>query len=253
MAISPGLAAYKLSYQISPILLTGGIAGSIPGAALPIISITESLSFVTGLLSGGSNIDLDSFFANYAPLPGSTLIDQKVATYPFGNQTVAANAVIAQPLAISMLMMIPVREAGGYATKALTMLALQTALAQHINMGGTFTVATPSYFYNSCLLVSMRDVANAQSKQAQNTYQLDFSQPLLTLTQAAQAQNSQMSKISNGVPTDGSSSGLGQAVGYPQSLAAPSLVPAASGAGAAGIAPPVIPVQTSPLGPITGS
>ena len=76
---------------------------------LPIISITEALNFTVGILSGGENIELDDFFANYQPIPGGTLIDQDIGEYPFANQSVAANAVIAKPLKIPMMMICPVR------------------------------------------------------------------------------------------------------------------------------------------------
>ncbi len=59
-----------------------------------------------------------------------------------------------------------------------------------------------------------------------------------------------MSKITAGLPTDGSLTGLGQTVNVPPSLAGLSVVPAASGAGAAGIAP-LTPVTSSPL-PVLG-
>lgn len=249
--MTPGLAAFRLSFQLSPIILTGGITSAVPGGMLPIISLTEALNFTTGLLSGGDNVDLDSFFANFQPLPGSTLIDQQIGKYSFANQQVAANAVIAEPLVISLRMIIPVRGEGAYAAKLATMLALRATLAQHNSMGGTYTVATPAGFYDNLVMRGLRDVSDPSSKQAQNAYQWDFEQPLLTQAQAAQAQNSAMSKISNGLPTDGSLSGINQTVGFPSSLATPSISPAASGPAGAGIAPPVIPVTVSPLAPLS--
>src|SRR5579859_6827529 len=99
--MTPGLAAYKLSFQLSPIIFVGGIAQNIPFQMLPIIAITEALNFTIGLLSGGDPIDLDNFFANYQPMPGSTLIDNQYGQYPFANQSVAANALITNPLRIS--------------------------------------------------------------------------------------------------------------------------------------------------------
>lgn len=232
MGISPGLAAYKLSFQLSPIVLTGGIAGFIPGGMLPIISLTEALNFTDGLLSGSNSAldDLDGFFATFHPMPGSTIIDQQIGQYPFANQAVAANAVIRQPLAISMRMICPARNEAGYAIKLATMLALQATLAQHNAQGGTYIVATPSYFYIDCVMTGMRDVSTAESKQAQNTWQLDFVKPLLTLADAQQAQNNLMSQISAGTPISGqpSWSGLAPTVGNPASLATPSIAPAAS-------------------------
>jgi hypothetical protein len=239
MTVSPGFAAFKMSFQASPIILTGGLAGAIPGGMLPIIAITEALNFTIGLLGGGTGLDnIDAFFAAFEPMPGGSLIRQKIGEYTFANQAVAANAVIADPLTISMLMKIPVRAPGGYAIKLATMTALQAALAQHNGSGGTYTVATPSYFYTNCVMTDLVDVSGADSHQAQHQWRFDFRQPLLTLQQAAQAQNSLMSQISAGTSITGQPawSGLAPTVGLPASLAASSLIPAASGAAAAGTA-----------------
>jgi hypothetical protein len=239
MGISPGLAAYKLSFQLSPIILTGGIATAIPGGALPIISITEAINFTEGLLSGGDNLDdLDGFFANFRPLPGSSIIDQQIGKYPLANAAIAANSVIAQPLAISMRMICPASAEGSYATKLATMLALQATLSQHNAQGGTYTIATPSFFFVNCVMTGMRDTSAADDKQAQNTWQLDFEKPLLTLADAQQAQNNLMSQITNGTAIDGvpSWSGLAPTVGNPASVAAPSIIPAASNPAGSGTA-----------------
>lgn len=236
MSISPGLAAYKLSFQLSPIILTGGIAQNVPGGMLPIISLTEALNFTLGLLSGGQDLDLDDFFANFDPLPGGRLIANQYGHYPFANQAVAANAGIAQPLTISLLMKIPVRQPGGYAAKLATMMTLKSTLDQHSQSGGTYTVATPAYFYTNCLLLDLVDVSTSETKQPQNAYRWDFERPLLTLAQAQQAQNSMMSKLSSGVQTDGALSGLSPTVGSPPSLATPSVAPAATGPAGAGVA-----------------
>lgn len=237
MSASAGQTAFKLAFQLSPIILTNGIASNIPGGMLPIISLTEALNFTDGLISGANPIDLDNFFANFEPLPGATLIDQEIGHYPFANQAVAANAVIAEPLKVSMRMTCPAREKLGYAVKLATMIALQTALAQHNGSGGTYTVATPSYFYTNCLMTGMRDVTEGESNQPQYVWELDFEQPLLTLQQAQQAQNSLISKITSGTSISGQPawSGLATTVGQPPSLAASSVIPAASGAGGAGV------------------
>lgn len=238
MSAAPGLVAFKLAYQLSPIVLTGGIAGFIPGGMLPIISLTESMNFVTGLLSGAADLGLDDYFANFEPMPGGKLINQDFGRYPFANQIVAANSTIKQPLVISMKMTCPIRGAGAYGTKLATLTALQAALDQHNSSGGTYTVATPGFFYTNCLLRDMTDISPgpAGDKQVQSIWQLNFEQPLLTQSQAAAAQNSMMQKVSSGLPTDGSLSGLSQTVGAPPSLATPSLAPAAQYSPAAAVA-----------------
>jgi hypothetical protein len=223
-----GLVAFKLANQISPIVLTGGIATSL-GGALPIVALTEGANFVTSLLSGGENIQLDGFFANYQPLPGATLVNNQVATYPFANQAVAANAIIAQPLSISMLMHCPAStSSGGYPLKLVTMMALQASLAQHNNLGGLYSIVTPSYIYTNCIMVRMTDVTGGESKQAQYAWQLDFVQPLVTTQAAQQAQNSLMQTLTNGTPPSGGQPSwtiAGLSVNNPTSLLTSSLTP----------------------------
>ena len=229
------MASFRLAYQLSPIIFTGqnsGITANIPGGVLPIIAITQALSFVEGLLSGGDDIDLDDFFANFVPLPGSKLASNAYGKYPFANQAVAANARIKNPFTISMRMICPARDEAGYALKLATMTALQAAVDLHVSLGGTFTVATPSYFYTNLLLLDLTDTSNSQSAQAQNTYQWDFEQPLLTLQDAIQAQNNLMGQISAGLPISGAPSWSGTAptVGSTSSLGSIGLIPSASNA-----------------------
>jgi hypothetical protein len=238
--VGPGFVAFKLAYQVSPILLTGGLAGQIPGGVLPIIAITEAASFFSGLLTGPDNIELDNFWATFRPMPGGTLIDNQIGTYPFANQAVAANAIIAQPLVLSMLMQCPARAGLGMITKLITVTALKLALDQHNQSGGTYTVVTPSYFYTNGILLNMRDVTPGDSvDQPQSHWQLDFAFPLLTLNAAQQLQNNLMAKLTNGSQVDGQPawSGTSPTVGAPNSLAAPSLIPVTSGLPSANTAP----------------
>lgn len=274
---SQGLNQFKRAFQITPIILTGGIAATIPGGGLPIISLTEAqhtrgitsaitsgnplaglqnlagqvisagISDIVGDLLGGGAGDLDDYFAQFQPLPGASLIDQDIGEYPFANQAVAANAVIAKPLMVSMMMLCPVRDAGGYEQKMSIMSALRAALAQHNNSGGTYTIATPSYYYVDCVMLGMRDASGGESRQPQIRWQIDFRQPLLTLQQAQQQQSALMSKISGGVPVQGdppSWSGGGPSLGFPGALATPSIIPAALNAAAAGVSGVVNAVST---------
>lgn len=223
--------AFRLAFEISPIILVDGIAGSIPGNMLPIVVFTEAANFTLGLLGGASVFNLDNFFAHFKPMPGATLISNDIGKYPFANQAVAANAVIAKPLNVSLQMICPARGSLGYAAKLATMIAVKATLQQHISLGGTFTVLTPSFIYTNCLLTNMRHLSDAESKQAQVIWGLDFEQPLLTEAQAALSFNSLISRITGGVKTDTAWSGLGQSVGFSPSLASPALIPAAQAAG----------------------
>jgi hypothetical protein len=210
-----------------------------PGNLLPLIALTQGIDFVLGILAGG-NVGTDDYFANFQPLAGSLLINQRVATYPSANQAIAANATIAEPLTVPMLMFVPASAAGGYLTKLAVMTALQATLAQHNASGGTYTVATPSYFYTNCLMTSLRDVTPAASKQAQIAYQFDFFVPLLTLQSIQNAQNSLMAKISGGLPLqgqDGAQFGSQAAVGSQGSGATPSISPPTAGSPASSATP----------------
>ena len=194
-AVPPGLsssykaylAQYDLAFQISPIILQGGIATGVQGGLLPITTLT-----------GGSTNDLDQAFARYLPLPGSTLISNAVGMYPFANQAVAANAIIVQPLTISLVMIAPVNQPGGYLSKFHAFSALQSSLAQHNSSGGMYIVATPAFMYNNLIMTAMTDITESEGKQQQIEWQLDFIQPILTLAGAQAALNSLMNRVAGG-------------------------------------------------------
>ena len=236
--MNTGITLARLGYEISPIILTGGIATSggigqalseIPvlGSVLnmvPIIVYTEAFNLIGELLTGG-DISLESFFAHFRPLPGATLIENAIGTYPFANQAVAANAMIAQPLKISMLMVCPMKGTFGVGIKQITMMNLQSVLAKHNALGGTYTIITPSYLYTNCVMTAMTDVSGAETQQAQWQWQLDFEQPLVSLAAAAGALSNLMDKITSGAniaPSPSLSGGAASATTMP---GAPSIAP----------------------------
>jgi hypothetical protein len=186
--------AVQLAFQISPILFTNGIAGNSFGM-LPVVSLLDS-----GWLS---LIDLDQAFAHFTVLPGGKLANYSVGMYPFANQTVAANAIIAEPTNLSVRMHIPVKGNNTYLFKLSQMTSIQAAIQQHANLGGTYTVATPAFIYQNLILTGLTDVTS-DGVTPQNTWQWDFVQPLVTLQQAQAAQSTLMSKLTAGLPTDGS-------------------------------------------------
>ncbi len=239
MSGSAGAAQYTLSFQLSPIILTGGIADSISGGMLPVISLTQSQQFPTGILGAGVDLSFSSYFCYFEPIQGTSLVDNDVGLYPFANQTVAANAIIAKPLVISLLMICPARDTMPYFERLQVLMALQSALAQHNSMGGLYTVLTPSYYYTSCIMVGMRDMTAGESKQAQTMWQLDFMQPLVTLEQAAQAQSALMSKLTDGSQIQGQPAWSGTApnAGYQNPMITPQLLPGGSGTAGTGVAP----------------
>jgi hypothetical protein len=232
---------YQLGFEISPIILVNGIASLIGGQMLPIVALTDALSFTFGLFSGANVTDLDDFFAHWKPLPGSTLISQQIGTYPFANQAVAANAVIAQPLQISMSMTCPAQNQTSYPLKLAIIEMLQGTLAQHNASGGTYTVATPAFIYTNCLLTKVTDISGGESKQVQYVYQFDFVQPLITTTQAQQVYGTLMNQIAGGLPTSASPtvSGIGSTINSNLAGSASSVFPVSSnliGSTASGVA-----------------
>ena len=200
--MNPISAAFTLSYEISPIILTNGLASFSP-LGLPLVAITEALSTAytpnpVQLISGqGITIPSQPFFT-WRPLPGSTLWKSDVAEFPFYTNRIAANSQLQQPLNISMLGHCPAGKDSPFGVKIATMIALQSVIKNHINAGGTFTVLTPSYIYTDCLLISMTDVSTGETNQAQVTWQLDFTQPLITFPSGLGALNDTMTALTDG-------------------------------------------------------
>ena len=197
------IAQYNLAFQVSPIVLQGGIAQNAQGGVLPIIALYGQLGIFN------SATDPSEFFAQYLPLPGSTLISQSVGMYPFANQYVAANATIQQPLTLSMLMIAPVNQPGGYVTKLATWTALQGSLQSHNAAGGTYSVATPNFIYSNLLMTNMQALPTPEGHQQMVEYQIDFIQPILTLAQATSAQQTTLAKITSGAQITGAPSWSG--------------------------------------------
>ncbi len=192
---------YRLAYEISPIVLRNGIANYIPGGFLPIVALTEIESAAINLLNGNFTLtNLDDYFAHWEPSTGTQIESWQVGQYPFANQTTAANAVIQQPLAISMIMKCPVKGKGGYAARLATMTALKFALDKHITSGGWFDIATPTWIYTGCLLLNASDITSGGTEQKQIQWRFDFTQPLITNAQAIQVANNTMKKVASGLP-----------------------------------------------------
>ncbi|MGC9237648.1 MAG: hypothetical protein ACP5GF_12250 [Thiomonas sp.] len=194
--------AYDLFFQVSPITLTGGIAGSVPGGMLPVVATLGGLGgLAQGLLSGvinGGGVGLQDFPWRFVPVPGATAVLQSAATYPFANRRVAANATVEQPKSFSLRMIWPVNQEAGMETKLALFSSLKSTLETHNNNGGTYSVALPSMLMTNCLLLALTDATPDQSKQKQIVWQWDFLQPLISQTQAAGALNGLMSILSGG-------------------------------------------------------
>jgi hypothetical protein len=157
---------------------------------------------VTLLQSGTSETDTNHFGAFY-PLPGGTLLELEPATYPLANQSVAANAVIFEPLTLSMMMLCPATNTTTWTEKQQIMGSLQQSLQRHAAKGGTYNVLTPALLYQNGILISLRDVSDGSTNQKQMKWQWDFFFPLLTLSDATAAQNNLMSQIGSGQQVNG--------------------------------------------------
>lgn len=193
---------YKLGFEISPVILCDGVAQSIPGGMLPIVALTQSASYVSGLLGGAIELtDMDKYFCHWKAAQGGTMIDYDIGRYPFANQAVAANALLSQPLRVPLLMDAPVNENTGAMTKLVSLSSLQMVLQAHANLGGTFIVATPSLIYNNCILRTVRDVTGSNEPLPQRQWLWEFEQPLISETSAEQAVNNYLNKIDNGDKT----------------------------------------------------
>lgn len=202
---STGETLFQLAYQISPIILHNGIASFVPKGYLPLAALTEagnySLDATFNFIFSGNTTNYQPFA--YKPLPGSTLLDFDIATYPFANLQMAANAVVQNPLKISILMTCPAQNGGGYILKQALLTGLQTALQNHVLMGGSFSIITPAYTYTDCLLTTMIDVTSPSDEKVQEVYQLNFIQPLLTQSAATSTLSTSLNRTKLGLPTTG--------------------------------------------------
>lgn len=233
-----GISQWRLTYEISPIALVDGIAASMGGKILPIISLIQAQDFNEGILQSSQPIDFNDFVGHFEPLPGGTLIDNQIGEYPFANQQIAANAIIAMPLRVSLLMIAPAPTQGGYFQKLAAFTSLQQSLYQHTLQGGTYIVATPSFVYDTMLLTGLRDVSANDTAQPQTRWQWDFVQPLLTLKQAQAAMNSLLSRTASGLQTFGATwSGAQNANASTNTTSA--LIPGSQGTNAASSGPAV--------------
>ena len=106
---------WKLSYQVSPIFLTGPPVSNVPNGMLPFLSIVDpgafpvssneayaysSTSGTAPQLYDLSSVSLnqgmlDNAFGAFNVLAGGSLIQQTVAKYPFANQPVTLQQVTA--------------------------------------------------------------------------------------------------------------------------------------------------------------
>lgn len=191
---------YKLAFETSPILLTGGIA-ELAGGVLPIIAISEGLNLgVNALIGNFEGLTQGEPFFSFKPSAGGTVIQNTVGTYPFLNQTTAANSIITEPLHFSLIAYCPVDSNKKPFDRLIKFETIMNALTYHNNNGGLYTVLTPSYIYRDCFLTSVVDLQSGadDNGQSQVTWRFDFLKPLIAEGKTQQVLSSFLNKANGG-------------------------------------------------------
>lgn len=198
-------ADFQLSYQVCPIVLVAGIAGT---GVLPISnllnpsagssSLSASSSGAIGGAAAATSPVTDAFtFGSFRVLPGGSLMDNDNAKYPLATMAVAANAIITNPLRLAVEMVTPASGDVSLSQRLSIFTSLKNVLDNHIAAGGYFNVATPAFIYTGCLLLNLVDSSDVpDGAQTQTRWVWNFEKPLITLEQAQAVVNNAMSKIS---------------------------------------------------------
>ena len=204
---SAGRQEFEFKYELCPILLKNGIAKNLMDKLMPIIQLTQQQGYPAGSVSGqlvkalvpGYPPTHTGYFAHFKTVPGYTLMFNSIGTYPFANASVAGNAIIQQPVNVSLLMYCPATSAYPASARASIIASLMSALNEHVRAGGLFVVYTPLFIYDNCVLVGIRDGSEGDNAAMQNALIFDFMRPqIMTNEEAAGAQNELMSKLSKG-------------------------------------------------------
>lgn len=197
---------FQLSYQVCPIVLVAGIAGTgvLPIATLlnPSANSSQLVTASTGNVGGGDVVTssgaTDAFtFGAFRVLPGGTLMDLENAKYPLATMAVAANAIITNPLHLAVEMITPASNTVSMSQRLSIFTSLKNVLDSHVAAGGYFNVATPAYIYTGCLLTGLVDSSDVpDGAQTQVRWVWNFERPLITLQEAQAVVNTGMGKIS---------------------------------------------------------
>ncbi len=202
---------WDMAFQITPIFFADGIASQVPGGLLPIATFTAPGVLYSFLTTGNYSLDA---FPKFVMIPGSNIVNFTVGNYPFANQQVAANAMIQQPRTVSMRLIAPVNQPGGYAIKLGFWEVLSEVITAHNNQGGSFLVLTPAKVYTGMLLTSISDITSGEGNQPQIEWQFDFIQPIISVQSAIAAMSNLTQKLTNGAKvTPGNLTGAASAVG----------------------------------------
>ena len=187
-----GRFAIETVYELSPILLKNGIASEREEKLMLIGELTQSLPPLPLTENNG-------FFAHWKTIGGGSLMQNSVAQYPLANQATAGNAIVQQPVNISMLMYCPATSLYNFALRRTFISGILSSLDLHVRLGGLFVVYTPFFTYDNCVLTGIRDASEGSVTELQNAMIFDFMRPMIMDEQEAQtAQNAFMSKITDG-------------------------------------------------------
>lgn len=192
---------FQLTYQTCPIVLVAGAAGT---GVMPITSIlnpfisSESLQVTSsGTVNSPNAVAANAVtFGAFRVLPGGSLMDNDNAKYPLATMAVAANAIITNPLRVSVEMVTPASADVPMSVRLSRFTTLKTTLDKHIAAGGYFNIATPAFIYTGCLLLNLVDASDVpDGAQTQTRWVWNFEKPLITLEQAEAVVSSGMAKI----------------------------------------------------------
>jgi hypothetical protein len=231
-------------------LKDGIVTQNVNGNMLPLLAILNADAFTAnfqGNSGSGGAWTLDDAFGIFQPAPGGSLIQQSVAEYPFANLNVAANAIVRNPINLSMIMLTPMKTNNAWSLKMATMTALKQTLDNHNNAGGVYIVFTPGFVYQDMVMTSLTDISSAQSVLPQNAWRWDFTRPLVQLAELANAESNLISKITGQLPVGMEDGGVNLSSIY-TSLGTPgSSVNQGSGAGGTSPYLPGFPVSSTPI------
>ncbi|CAI3954264.1 unnamed protein product [Commensalibacter communis] len=207
---------YKLAFETSPILLTGGVA-ELAGGVLPIIAISEGLNLgINALLGNFEGVMESTRFFSFKPSAGGSVIQNTVGMYPFLNQATAANTIITEPLHFSLTAYCPVDSNKKPFDRLVKFETIVNALTYHNNNGGLYTVLTPSYIYRDCFLTNVVDLQSGvdDSGQSQVTWRFDFIKPLISEEKTKQVLTSFLNKTKGGNVTQASWGSFGNSLKF---------------------------------------
>lgn len=237
--MNPLAAQSAYQFQICPVFLTGGIA-ALSGGTIPILSLLNPGAFPSGVTGlADPDFGFGDSLANWTSNPGASIQKYELGRYPFANQVTAANAIITEPLNVSLTMIVVFGQgAASVPNRQAVITSLKQTLDSHSLAGGTYTLMTISYTYENAILRDLVDASDSSVSIPQWRWQWDFEIPLVSqqdATNVSQRYNNLMGQLSNGQVVQPNGAGninwsqQSATTANPGSTAAPTVVPATQG------------------------